>query len=319
MTSFAASPKKKRMAAITLEQFLNRIHRNQARLNSYLKQNRITAFRLYDQDIPEMPFTIDSYDGHLIINDRTESWEDAETKLQLAKTAMQQLLKPGKELFVKRRETQTRHDKYEKLEARNFTIKVNEGALQFEVNLSDYIDTGLFLDHRPLRKLLGKTKEPVNVLNLFSYTCSLGAAAAITGCRTTNIDLSAKYLNWGEKNYQLNNLSLQEHRFIAADILQWLQTNREKFDLIIFDPPSFSNSKKMLTDFDVLRDHEQILLQLKEQLNPHGSIYFSNNLRSFKLNPNLTQQFHVFDLSQESIPPDFQDQKIHKLYQLRPL
>ena len=291
----------------------NLLKKNLKKRQGWSKQAGIEAYRLYDWQIPEYPFYIDIYGNQVVVYDRTEK-RDQSRKDQMLKdidVALRNLLEITPENIIwKMRERQRGADQYEKVSTKEQRQIVGEGTRKYYVNLYDYLDTGLFLDHRPLRNQFHKQNQG-KFLNLFSYTCSVGVAAAMGGAKTTNVDISNTYINWGQDNYKLNGLKLEGHRFIRDDVLSWLLKEPEKYDVIFLDPPSFSNSKKMESkSFDVLRDQDGLVMTCLEKLNPQGTLYFSNNHSKFRLSKNLLQQ-KPQDITKKTIPFDFHNQKVH--------
>jgi 23S rRNA (cytosine1962-C5)-methyltransferase len=198
---------------------------------------------------------------------------------------------------------------------------VEEHGLRFEVNLSDYVDTGLFLDHRPTRKRVGEEALGRRVLNLFAYTGAFTVhARAGRAAATTTVDLSNTYLDWAARNLQLNGFALDAaHRFDKADCLHWLETapaRGERYDLIVCDPPTFSNSKAMDRTFRVDQDHPWLLGQCAKLLNPGGALYFSTNFRGFELSVDKIRGLRCEDLSATSVPEDFRNRRIHRCWRM---
>ena len=191
---------------------------------------------------------------------------------------------------------------------------MQENGAQFYVNLHDYLDTGLFLDHREIRKQVFDMSKVKKVLNLFAYTGSVSVFAALGGATSvTTVDMSNTYINWAKRNFRLNNLG-GYHQFIKADCLSWIRGCEQQYDLIFVDPPSFSNSKSMQGSWDVQRDHFGFLRLVRQRLAPGGTLIFSNNLRQFKLDPDLAENLSltITDISAQTIPFDFKrNQKIH--------
>ncbi len=227
----------------------------------------------------------------------------------------------GDKVILKSREVMSGDRQYEKSEElRNEFITVNEDNALFKVNLYDYLDTGLFLDGRLIRKLIREKSQGKSVLNLFAYTCSASVAAALGGAtRVVSVDMSKTYLNWGMDNFKLNSLSLDNTDFIQADCLAWLSKDQEeKFDLIYIDPPTFSNSKRMESSFDVKRDHVQLLANLTRHLKDGGEVIFCNNMRGFVLDESISEYGFSFEnISEKTLPRDFaRDKKIHTCYRL---
>lgn len=299
---------------------LNRLRKNQKRLKSYIKDNNLEAFRLYDKDIPEYPYIIDVYGSKLVIFEKGKKLQDDERSLKFnhladIKTALNELY-PEYEVVVKERVQNKGKQQYEKQENIRHFFTVTEGPLKFRVNTYDYIDCGLFLDHRPLRKKIMKEAQNKSVLNLYCYTGAISVAAAFAGAKVTSVDMSKTYLKWAEKNFELNKFDPKDHKFLREDISAWLPDFHETFDLIVLDPPSFSNSKKMEDIFDIQRDHVEILKSLAKNLNDAGKLYFSNNLRNFKLDSEVESLYKVREITKDSIPPDFRDAKIHHCFEL---
>lgn len=299
----------------------NRLEKNLKKLKPWAARHQIEAFRLYDRDIPEFPFIVDIYKDHFLVHDKSDTFVDKD------KNHLPVLLQAIKELFncsddkivLKKRERQEGLKQYEKIATTSETLTVRETQALFKVNLHDYLDTGLFLDHRPMRQKIFKTAKDKKFLNLFCYTGSVSVFAALGGARTTSVDMSQTYLNWAQDNFVLNQIDLGEHRFINANVMEWLTEERykKKFDMIFLDPPTFSNSKKMEEAFEVERDQDFLVDSCMMMLEPGGVLYFSNNKRKFKLSPALQSKYSINDQTAESIPQDFHDKKIHNLYEIR--
>jgi 23S rRNA (guanine2445-N2)-methyltransferase / 23S rRNA (guanine2069-N7)-methyltransferase len=223
------------------------------------------------------------------------------------------------QLIIKVRERQKGRQQYEKLDSKKQRLVVQEGQAKIIVNLQDYLDTGLFLDHRPTRLRIGKMAEGKDFLNLFCYTATASVHAALGGAKsTTSVDMSNTYLNWGQENFAENSIK-GKHEFIQQDCIKWLQHAHEMYDLIFIDPPTFSNSKRMTDIFDVQDDHVALLTSASERVNPNGEIIFSNNKRGFKLDIDAIKAlgFYVKDISKASIPEDFKsNDKIHQCWLL---
>jgi 23S rRNA (guanine2445-N2)-methyltransferase / 23S rRNA (guanine2069-N7)-methyltransferase len=220
---------------------------------------------------------------------------------------------------VKTRQRNKGTQQYEKLnESREFFV-VNEGRGKFWVNLHDYLDTGLFLDHRPLRKRIYAEAGGKRFLNLFCYTASGTVHAALGGAiQSVSVDMSNTYLDWAQRNFDLNVINSDRHQLVQADCLKWLQQCRQGFDLIMLDPPTFSNSKRMEGVLDVQRDHVAMIKRCMELLNRGGKLYFSTNLRSFKLDFDALDGFAIEDISEQTIDQDFaRNSKIHRCFLLQ--
>jgi 23S rRNA (cytosine1962-C5)-methyltransferase/23S rRNA (guanine2445-N2)-methyltransferase / 23S rRNA (guanine2069-N7)-methyltransferase len=298
----------------------HRLTKNHKKLSPWAKRIPTEAWRLYDRDIPEFPVIIDIYREFFLIHDKSDSVIDAgKDVVAVAVQALKDSLDAKEELIVvKRRERQEGLKQYEKLGGKNEFFPVQEGRARFLVNLHDYLDTGLFLDHRPMRHRISKEASHGKMLNLFCYTGSFSVVAAQAGAQVTSVDMSATYVDWAIENFKLNELNPQEHHFVRADVLQWLENPvDELFELIFLDPPTFSNSKRMAGDFEVERDQIFLVESCMKRLTPGGTLYFSNTKRKFRLEPVLLSKYHIEDLSTDTIPPDFHDQKIHRCFRIR--
>ena len=301
----------------------NRLRKNLKRLTPWLRREDVTCYRVYDADIPEYAAAIDVYEGRLHIAEYAAPKEIPEQK---AAERFAQLVEGAREVFevgaageiaVKQRLRQKGRDQYQRLETTRERIVVREGRVKALVNLHDYLDTGLFLDHRPLRAWLGRDASGGHFLNLFSYTGVATLHAALGGATTsTSIDSSATYLEWFKANLALNGLSDRQHRGVRADVRDWLSEETRTYDLIMVDPPSFSNSKGQ-ADFDVQRDHFSLLELAMARLSDGGVLYFSTNHRKFVLDLAVQQTWQVQDVTQGSIPEDFsRNHRIHACWRL---
>lgn len=325
----------------------NRIAKTQRHLRKRLEREGISCYRVYDADIPEYAAAIDVYTA--VGMDAAErsagrpasahseafplTWlhvqeyaPPREIPEHVARDRLRDLVRAaGVALEVPRERiaTKTRYrakggSKYGRLEQRDEFLVVEESGLKFRVNLFDYLDSGLFLDHRPVRARLRAAARGVRFLNLFCYTASASVHAAAGGARTTtSVDLSATYLEWAARNFTLNDFGGAGHQLVQADVLEWLRHDRGEYDLIFVDPPTFSNSKRA-DDFDVQRDHASLLALCGERLAEHGLIVFSNNSRRFNLDASVSSAYDVKDITVSTIPPDFaRNARIHRCYELR--
>lgn len=300
----------------TMSEILNRLKKRAKHLKKWAKREQIECYRLYNRDIPEYPYLIDIYKDNVILYDRgNEIDQEKEDHFENTLDALKEIFEIGlSSIYVKSRSRQKGDNQYKKVDKKEETIIVQEKQAKFHINLSDYLDSGLFLDHRPLRQIVFQESKNKSVLNLFSYTCSMGVFAALSGAHTTNVDLSTTYLDWGIKNYELNELPAGEHLFVKTDVKTFLEEDENTYDLIILDPPTFSNSKSMDYTFDIQKLAGEFVSLSVQRLSPNGKLYFSTNKRDFKWDPNWEEGFKVRDLSNQSIPEDFRDQKIHKLF-----
>lgn len=305
----------------------NRLLKNQKKLKSYLQKNNIEAYRLYNKDIPEYPYLIDVYGDHVVIYEQGKKLNEEEEHLReihqghIEKVIQEVLNIPPTRQFFKLREKQKGNEQYRPLDPKsNEFFPVNEPPFKFLVNMERYLDTGLFLDHRPLRQFLYNNSKDKKVLNLFCYTGSLSVAAAMGGGTVTSIDMSNTYLQWAYENFLLNKLDPKQHVFYQADVLKELNVrkeNKELFDIILLDPPSFSNSKRMEEDLDIDRDHPILIRDSMALLAPGGTLYFSTNKRKFELHSIITSHYQVKEISQWTIPQDFHQTYIHRAFTIQ--
>jgi len=294
----------------------NRLEKNLKHLRKRLTREGIHCWRAYDQDLPEYAAAIDVYgdtggDDHLHIQ---EYRAPADVPADIARLRLREIARvagevlgvPRERIAIKTRERGRGGSKYGQLDQRNEFIEVDEGGLKFLVNLTDYLDTGLFLDHRLVRAKVRELADGKCFLNLFAYTATASVHAAAGGAlETTSVDLSATYLEWASRNLALNGFSGSSHRLMQFDALEFLQRDRGHYGLIFVDPPTFSNSKRA-DDFDVQRDHVKLLDACNERLTRDGVIVFSNNFRRFKLDrAELEQRYEIEDWTVPSIPFDF--------------
>lgn len=306
--------------------FANRLKKNLTNMQKWAKNVNINAYRVYDADVPEYSAAIDYYNGYYVIYAYKAP---AKVNERVAKKHVLDMLSAtvsvtgvaGDKVILKNREIQKGDNQYEKAqELKNEFMTVNEDGALFKVNLYDYLDTGLFLDSRLIRKKLKELSEGKDVLNLFAYTCSASVAAALGGANSTvSVDMSKTYLQWGMDNFKLNNLNLKKHEFIQADCLSWLSKDQgRQFDLIYIDPPTFSNSKRMEKSFDVKRDQIALLSNLTLHLKDGGKVIFCTNHRGFVLDESISDYgFSVKNISEKTLPRDFaRNKKIHSCFEL---
>ena len=298
----------------------NRIDKNFKHRAKWARREGIESFRIYEKDIPEFPFIVDVYKDHAVIFEKRDDEIDAEKfdHFNFIISAVKNVLNlPEERVIIKSRFKQKGTTQYERLEEKNITMPVKEYQAEFLVNLHDYLDTGLFMDHRPMRQVIFKEARGKKFLNLFSYTGAFSVMAALGGAtHVTSVDLSSTYQEWARKNFEHNKLSLKEHNFIVQSALEYLEKSVNKFDLIFLDPPTFSNSKSMTEDFEVEKDQVFLVKNCLRLLNPNGVLYFSNNKRKFKLDPELNTIADIIDISDKTIPQDFRDQKIHHCFKI---
>lgn len=317
---------KERPTTWIAEDFANRLEKNLRKLKGFIQRNETNAYRIYDADIPEYAVAVDRYADWLHVQEYAPpasiDEKTAQQRLDQVMITLAEVLKVAPEKIVlKQRKRQKGLDQYERQAQAGQSLIVHEHGVKFKVNLSDYLDTGLFLDHRPMRLWMKKHAAGKSVLNLFCYTGAVSVHAAIGGAsRVDSVDLSATYLAWAEENFQLNQLKLSpyKYRMIRDNAVEWLAHCQQKYDLIFLDPPTFSNSKRMQDVFDVQRDQVYLLDQAMRLLNKDGVLVFSNNFRKFKLDPSISENYLVEDYREKSIPEDFhRDMKIHSCWLLR--
>lgn len=300
----------------------NRLQKNQRRLKGWLKKSSISCYRLYDADIPEYSAAIDIYEKFIYVQEyaapSTIEERVAKQRFETIKRAVKEFSgNEYKKVYYKERRRQKGDSQYQRLnEETSESIVVNEGRARFEVNLSDYLDTGLFLDHRPVRALLAEMTAGKTLLNLFCYTASATVQAALAGAKSSlSVDMSNTYLDWAQRNFELNSLSSSKHQLLRADCLKWLEEDSQTFDVIFLDPPTFSNSKKMESVLDVQRDHPELIRQAMAKLNPEGILVFSNNFRKFKLDELTSRQFNCENITQQTLDTDFErNPRIHNVW-----
>jgi 23S rRNA (guanine2445-N2)-methyltransferase / 23S rRNA (guanine2069-N7)-methyltransferase len=305
------------------EEFANRLTKLARHLRKWPSRG-ITCYRLYERDIPEIPLVVDRYDDAIHIaeferpHERTAA-EHADWLDLMVRTAAEALAVPRELAFLKHRERQRGDSQYERVSEERVEKVVTEGGLKFLVNLSDYLDTGLFLDHRITRGMVRDQAAGKRVLNLFAYTGSFSVYAAAGGAAsTTTVDLSANYLDWAQENLRLNGLHGSQHRFVRDDSLEFLDQlgPKDTFDLAIVDPPTFSNSKRLDYDWDVQRDHVLLLNKLIPRMAAGGVIYFSNNSRRFKLAEEDIHGVRIREISKQTVPEDFRNKRIHRCWRM---
>ena len=313
------TPKMREQARAFGDRLLKRAHH----FRRWPTQLGITCFRLYERDIPEVPLIVDRYDTRLHISEYERPHthtpgEHADWLDLMARTAGEALGVAWGDVFVKHRAPQRGATQHQRQGEEGRVFEVQEGGLRFLVNLSDYVDTGLFLDHRITRGLVRAEAQGKRVLNLYGYTGAFTVYAAAGGAaRTTTVDLSATYLEWAERNMALNGLVGPQHRFVNDDATAFLAEHPSlpSYELAIVDPPTFTNSKKLDSAWDIQRGHAALLNRVLELLAPDGVIFFSTNFRRFKLEEEqIAGAFR--EISQQTVPPDFRNRRIHRAWRI---
>lgn len=317
---------KNRLVIMTeIRAFANRLGKNAKHLFKWARHHQLDAWRLYDRDIPQFPFAIDVYGEHIHLQEYDTGWllppQDYEAWLADVVEAVRFVSGLAAEsIHLKRRARQKGLEQYEKTGRNSDDFVVREHGRAFWVNLDKYLDTGLFLDHRNTRRRVGDMAAGKRFLNLFAYTGSFSVYAASGGAVSSeSVDLSNTYLDWARRNFALNGIDGTAHRIVRADVFGYLQDAAragKQFDLIVMDPPSFSNSKKMRDILDIQRDHVRLVDGAMRLLVPGGTLFFSNNRRGFVIGQGLPEHYAVRNISQHSVPEDFRNKKIHQCWQI---
>jgi 23S rRNA (guanine2445-N2)-methyltransferase / 23S rRNA (guanine2069-N7)-methyltransferase len=315
------------------QMFANRLRKNLQRLHSWTEREGISCYRLYDADMPEYAFAIDLYR----VIEPQESWlyvQEYAAPAEIEREAVQRrrgevlatlpevTAVPAERIRLRTRRRTRGSEQYQKVGEHRQFHTVLEGGLRLRVNFDDYLDTGLFLDHRITRARLREAARGQHFLNLFAYTGTATVYAAAGGARsTTSVDLSATYLSWAQENLALNALAGSQHRFVQADCARWLEEAGRaaaRFDLVFLDPPTFSNSKRMTGVLDVGRDHPSLIDACVRLLAPGGLLLFSTNAQRFRLDADLSERYDIRDVSAATLPLDFaRNPRIHRCYEVR--
>jgi 23S rRNA (guanine2445-N2)-methyltransferase / 23S rRNA (guanine2069-N7)-methyltransferase len=308
----------------------NRLQKNLKKFSKWAGRGEVQCYRVYDADLPEYAAAIDVYpeaDGERRLFLHVQEYEaPSEIPEQTTQRRFNELLQavesvfalPRAQVSVKKRKRGKGGSKYGRMDETHDFIQVQEGQAKLWVNLFDYLDTGLFLDHRPMRLRLANEAKGKRFLNLFCYTGTASVQAICGGAvASTSVDLSATYLDWAEANFELNDIQGGSHQLVKADVMEWLGNCRQKFDLVFCDPPTFSNSASA-DDFDVQKDHVTMLEKIMNVLADDGVCYFSNNFRKFKIDLDALSAFAIVeDISKQTIDLDFErNPKIHRCWKL---
>jgi 23S rRNA (cytosine1962-C5)-methyltransferase len=308
-----------------MQEFENRLRKNFKHISKWARRQNITCFRVYDLDIPNFPLCVEIYGEYVHVSEykvkneiKTEE-EHSEWlygSLQVIATVLDIKLD---NIFLKLRERQKGTQQYERFSYDSFGTWVDEFGAKLWVNFTDYLDTGLFLDHRPTRLMVRNESDGKRVLNLFSYTGAFSVQAALgEAVRVDTVDMSHTYLTWAEKNMVENGFTDEtSYRYLREDILQWLPGPlKDYYDIIVFDPPTFSNSKKMKEILDIQRDHAYLINLCMKALKSDGVLFFSNNFRNFKMDESVSNHFNVKNITKQTIPEDFRNQQIHHCFRI---
>ncbi|WP_010483084.1 bifunctional 23S rRNA (guanine(2069)-N(7))-methyltransferase RlmK/23S rRNA (guanine(2445)-N(2))-methyltransferase RlmL [Pseudomonas sp. S9] len=304
------------------QMFANRLQKNLKQLGKWARKEAVQCYRLYDADMPEYALAVDLYGDWVHVQEyaapRSIEPEKAQARLFDALAAIPQALNVDKsKVVIKRRERQSGTKQYQRQSTQGQFMEVNEGGVKLLVNLTDYLDTGLFLDHRPLRLRIQREAAGKRFLNLYCYTATASVHAAKGGARsTTSVDLSKTYLDWARRNLSLNGFS-DKNKLEQGDVMAWLAEDRNEYELIFIDPPTFSNSKRMEGIFDIQRDHVALLDLAMARLASGGVLYFSNNFRKFVLDETLAARYQVEEITASTLDPDFaRNSKIHRAWRI---
>ncbi|SUX30288.1 class I SAM-dependent methyltransferase [Chromobacterium vaccinii] len=305
--------------------FTNRLAKNYKHYAKWARRQGLDAWRVYDKDVPQFPFALDIYGSRVHLQEYDTGWEMGDDEyrawIDAVVAAIAQVTGiPAAAVTLKNRRRQKGVSQYEKVGAAGEDFVVEEFGQRFIVNLDQYLDTGLFLDHRNTRKRVREEAAGKRFLNLFAYTGSFTVYAGAGGAVSSEtVDMSNTYQDWSRRNFELNGLDLGKHKLVRADVFQYLEEAVDagkRFDLIVMDPPTFSNSKKMRDILDVQRDHVWLIDYAMALLAPGGWLYFSNNLRTFQLDDRLSQDYQIQDVSGQSVPEDFRNRKIHQCWRI---
>ena len=306
------------------EMLANRVKKTHQKLAAKMEKKQIGAYRLYDWDIPEVRVVVDWYEGHLVVaeyaREQTALLEDYVASLGAACADILKI--PREHVHTKARRTRPRSgDRYERTEGperTNERLIVREGDLRFYCNLDDFLDTGLFADHRKTRAMVAAGAKSNRVLNLFAYTGSFSVYAAAAGAvRVTTVDASRTYLDWAEANFALNELGTSRHLFVKDDVREFLHfeyERRHQFEIIVCDPPSFSVGRDR-ESFDVQRDHPELITACVRLLAPDGVLYFSTNHQRFL--PRFAEvPATVVEITKDTVPEDYRNRTIHRCFRV---
>lgn len=305
------------------ELFAARLRKRARHLRRLPTRRGITCFRLYERDIPEIPLVVDRYEDHLHIGEferphERDPAQHANWLDRMARTAAETLQVRRDRVFLKQRRRQRGREQHQPIDSRGYEIEVREGGLKFLVNLSDYVDTGLFLDHRQTREMVRQEAAGRRVLNLFAYTGSFSVYAADGGAaETTTVDWSNTYLDWARRNMQLNGFTGDEHRFVE-DSLQYLRSlpRQPRFDLAVVDPPTFSNSKRTAKDWKVQDEYAELLNETLCRMPDGAVVFFSTNFRRFKMDASRVEASVVHEITRQTIPDEYRNQRIHRCWRI---
>lgn len=305
--------------------FRNRLLKVFKHLSKLARRQSISCYRLYDRDLPEFPLTIEIYGPQVYVAEYKSKHQLSEEEYEkwfedCLQSIAEVLQVKNEEIHVKlRQRKENRQSQYQKVGSEACEFVVSENNLQFKVNLSDYLDTGLFLDHRITRKMVMEQARDKKMLNLFCYTGSFSVYAAAGGANeVVSVDLSNTYLSWASENLALNGFNDPgQYKIVRADVKQYLDDLPPAyFDLVVMDPPTFSNSKMMKDFLDIQRDHVELLNKVLKATRPGGIVYFSTNSRKFELDADQIHASSIKDITRATTPFDFEGKLLRWCYKL---
>jgi 23S rRNA (cytosine1962-C5)-methyltransferase len=309
---------------IQAEMLANRVKKKYRHLSRRFEKENVEVFRLYDWDIPEIRAVVDWYAGHLVIGEYMRRQSVPEWLPAMAGAVAKALNVPMEKVHLKERRAGKQDGKrYERMDHKELTIVVSEGDLKFHINPSDYVDTGLFADHRITRRMIRERVQGKDFLNLYCYTGSFSCYAAVGGAkRTVSVDRSESAIQWAKENFELNRMDLENNRLIHGDCLEYLKKAKkagETFDLAMVDPPSYSTTKNRNQSFDILKDHPKLLTSTLDILKPNGILFFSTNHQGFELQAEAIQGVEVKEITKDTIPEDYFRNRhpVHRCWEMR--
>ena len=299
----------------------NRVVNRYRHFSRKYKRQNIDCFRLYDWDIPEVRAVVDWYAGHVVIAEYERLQTGTEWLPTMAKAVAQALNIPPEKTHIKRRRTNTKEGpRYNKMGSQGKRFEVNERDLKFWVNLDDFLDTGLFSDHRDTRVIIKDLAKGKDVLNLFAYTGAFTCAAAAGGAKsTTTVDRSETYLKWAKDNLALNGLWSAKHEIVQSDVNRFLEKaykERRRFNLVVIDPPSFFQDQNNEIEFDINRDHPELIKNVLRIMSPGATVFFSANHQRFEPQMDIPMARNIIELTPKTIPEDYRNRKIHRCWRM---
>ena len=304
------------------EMLSNSVRNKYRHIKKRFRKAGTECFRLYDWDSPEIRIVVDWYAGHLVVSEYERLQTGPEYLPQMAEAAASALNVPMENVHIRKRHTKVADGpRYSKIASSDKRIEVKEGDLKFLVNLTDFLDTGLFSDHRETRRIIRKMAEGKDFLNLFAYTGAFTCAAALGNARSTvTVDRSETYVNWVKDNLELNGLWNDRHKLVQSDVLKYLaraDKNGKKFDLAFVDPPSFFKEGSTGVNFDINRDHPDLINMVLKIMRPDSDVIFSTNHQMFEPRFEDLKVKEIISLTPKTIPEDYRNRNIHRCWQMK--